>query len=175
MNIGDLIPIGGSNIKSVSRGVVLFASTDTSKLIDISAVNMAKTIVLANGCQTSQVSGTNTEYNFAIELVDSTHINISRQQGGDTATVVWTVAEFNNVKSKQHGDYSLTNTTGSVSISEVNIFKSLMFYSFLYLTTGDTQAYYNFTYGYLNDATSLNFGQYNSKPKTIKWQVIEFN
>ena len=95
---------GGSNIKSIQRGIISFGTTETSKNITISSVNNANCAVIIYRYR----AGTFTDAaDCCIEgkLAGATTLNLSRTAHNNlTLEVAWQVIEFTNIKSLQYGE-----------------------------------------------------------------------
>ena len=164
----------GSNvspIKSIQNGET-YISLDDSIDVTISSVDITKTVVR---CNTRPLSSVTIQATHSIELINSTTIRITRYGAGSSASYVyWDVTEYSSLKSKQTGSYTLENTSSNVSITTVNLSKTLLIYS--YYDAVSVTTFVNGVVGatFLNNST-LTFTQYASNSKVIKWQVIEFN
>lgn len=175
-NQGFLRPIpdsgGISNIKSVQRGT--FSTTGTSIYnIAISSVDLKKSIVIVN-LSTWNTDLPDSEVCVQAILTSSTNLQLKNITAAYWGTVVsWTVIEFNNVKSLQNGVKSISSATDVITISNVNISKSLLFYSWTSTTNSATQGV--ITNCYLNSSTQITIKQNGGYIKDIAWQVIEFN
>lgn len=169
---------GGSNIKSIQKGL-LTLTTPASQSVAISAVNPSNSVIVV--WFNSTTSGIEDHEVAKGDFVNSTTISISRA-AADTVgglAVSWTVIEFNNVKSKQEGLIALNSTSNSLTISSVDLNKSIYFCGGAIDTnngyTGNQLVAFMCS-PYFTSATSLVFSPRVSKPSmSIKWQVIEFN
>lgn len=166
---------GGSNIKSIQRGVATYNAT-TWMDITINPVDLTKAVVVlpytsANGNSPSIAC-------FSAVFMNSTTIRIS-SYASTTDSIDWLVIEFNNVKSLQNGSYNWSTGTGvlinnSVTIANVDISKSLIFVSHVCSsTTGGVYGYYTCTPTFTN-STTINLKKFDIAG-TIKWQVVEFS
>jgi hypothetical protein len=161
---------GGSNIKSIQRGTATIPLSNTSTTVTIGAVDPTKSIVLVD-------FGNNGLWPITLdiyaELTNSTTINLTRYNSGDyTQTINWVVIEFNNVKSKQTGLQSLSNSTEvTVNIANVDMSKALIFASYNSSQSMDPE--------YLKtrfiSSTQIGLTQIVSSIMKVAWQVIEFN
>lgn len=161
---------GGSNIKSIQRGSVNVNATTVN--VAISSVDPTKAIVML--AVAGRSSG-NSNYNLVSGAITSpTNIAFYIGASGSSTTVDWVVIEFNNVKSFQSGNKVTTLATDSVTISNVNMEKSILFYSF---SSSDSSATFsNATVSVsLSTGTNIAISQFNAVNKSIQWQVIEFN
>lgn len=176
MNIEDVlkghgIGGGGSNIKSIQRGTVTMNAV--TKDITISAVDLSKSIVQL----TVKSAGSAGADCITGELTSATNLKLaSGTTGSGNSVVEWTVIEFNNVKSLQSGTTTQTTTTPvTVTISSVDLTKSILFFTFNTTTFGPTSNAMPMSGKFTNN-TTLSFANYDTTgTKTIKWQVIEFN
>lgn len=164
---GHGIGVGGSNIKSIQRGVASLNGTSLS--IPISNVDLTKAIVLIGF---SSLSSTGAANQIQAKFSDSTHILLSIFQT-TTVPVSWQVIEFNNVKSLQYGTSSVVGVANSTSISNINLDKSILFYTW---TTTASTATASTVRGELASSTTITFNQDGFNPTyEISWFVIEFN
>lgn len=122
LEVGDLIPIGGSNIKSLQRGTASMSNTQTSINISIDPINPNNSIVLID--VDPELGGTQYTREILVNpiITNSTTINLTRNASVRTLKIGWTVIEFNNVKSKQTGSVSIDTC---VQISGVAKFVSI--------------------------------------------------
>lgn len=172
---------GGSNIKSLQRGQanVYRATTDPwTKDVTISSVDLTKSIV-----QCGMVNFETEPYLSAnlitIEFVNPTTIRIKCEVNQLEATsvyVYWEVIEFNNVRSKQNGEFTVGGTNEpSVSISTINPVKSLVF---IKTRMGGGVVDLNEMVTAVSNvaANSLTFMFWSDNAgRIISWQLIEFN
>lgn len=164
---------GGSNIKSIQRGSVVTAGSLSSHTVTITGVDMTKSVVrIIGGAQADLYYG-----DLSIDFVSATQIIVERAAADVNAMrFTWEVIEFNNVKSKQKGEKYLESTSvQNVAITAVDTLKSLVFFSWKTYSTGQ-QAYANYLSCKLSSSTNLEVASFNNSwPKSVKWQVIEFN
>lgn len=162
VNIG-----GGSNIKSIQRGMTSFLSSENNKTIIINSVNPDNTI-----CFVRMRTNGDVWYDMSIELLSSTQIKVSQYAEHQTDAIIWEVIEFNNIKSKQTGISLIEANAASITISSVNVGKTLIFATQKSKTTQDG-GYAKLSYN-LTSATTLGVWTLLSNPRDIYWQVIEF-
>lgn len=167
---------GGSNIKSRQSGVATIVSGDYILDIDISPVDMSKSIVRV--CSYAPIlktgPGANPGANLPlIKFNSATSINIATNNyTAQDIPVAWEVIEFNNVKSKQSGRSSTSIDGQKITISAVDISKSMLFVS--YVT--NLADFRGFIVKYLlYDTTNIQFCFVDGYAVTAEWQVIEFN
>ena len=161
---------GGSNIKSIQRGTVLFSATSTA--VAITAVDINKSIVImqvysagANSTQIALVGAT---------LTNATTITFEKNLAGNV-DVSWQVVEFNNVKSKQYGSKATAAASDTVAITGIDTAKSVLVVT--YFTAVNTASIRDcFNYAVLTNSTTITFTTYNTSANTTyKWQVLEFS
>ncbi|OHD22820.1 MAG: hypothetical protein A2Y34_04330 [Spirochaetes bacterium GWC1_27_15] len=167
-------PVTGtySNIKSIQRGSVAFAATAT-QVVTLAAVDLTKAVVMINYSFTSNTTPDAADSSYAAVITDSTTLTITRKTGtsSDTHTVNWTVVEFYNVKSLQTGSYLLA-LTGTVTVSNVDPLKSLLFVSAIPGTAGSfPEVLLRAT---ITNGTTLTFVIGTTSNLNVKWQLIEF-
>ena len=152
---------GGSNIKSIQSGQVDIASTSID--ITISAVDLTKSIPIITYYNNQT---TPSKSLLRAKLINSTTLRIYLDTYGNVTPLTWKVIEFNNVKSLQTGDTS----SSSITVSSVNVNKSVLFASSTSATT--TGNAYNIRYTISNPTTIT----IDSIPIFITtWYLIEFN
>lgn len=170
-----------SNIKSIQRGSVITPTSNTVSITLPQSIDTAKSIIRIQFIVNRGYISSSAQYYFArASIVDANTIKISTSANltAKMGRFEWEVIEFDNVKSLQKG--SLTASTNGteipVSTSQINIAKSLLFYSYTYDTytsSGDIQ--YSYLQGYIYSPNQINFLSNISEPKTVEWQLIEFN
>lgn len=166
---------GGSNIKSIQTFYVALGTATLTYDITLSTVDMDKSVVLIDTYNTAseQIKFSS----FYAELTSSTNVKVTRyaQPSANTVTVSVTVIEYNNVKSLQRGLKSFDgNPSRNVTISAVNVDKSLIFIS---KSSATTTAGFIIPNGYarLSSTTNLNYTEGGTYTRDFAWQVIEFN
>lgn len=168
------IGVGGSNIKSIQRGLLNVSAAISD--ITISNVDLSKSIVIVKAACTS--FGSTAAYECVAQgfLTSGTNVRIKLgdHYSYNTVEVAWQVIEFNNVKSLQTG----FATGGTTSISAVNMSKSVVFSSEKITESGSGYdlARYFMNAVRLVTSTLLAFDRNgNATTLEIYWQVIEFN
>jgi hypothetical protein len=162
---------GGSNIKSIQRGLVIATN---SVNVTISSVDLANSVLIIS----YQGGGGTAVRNLKAmgKLTSSTNINFSLTTSAGYVTVNWQVVEFNNVKSIQRGDVTLSAASESVTINAVDWGKTMLLSSVKLNSTG-TDLTYLVTDGGIerltNTSIRLNTGN-ASNTGTAHWQVVEF-
>jgi hypothetical protein len=167
-------PRGGSNIKSIQRGIITWNNTNTAQTITISSVETSKSVILISH------TGDFARAQYTVGVFNSsTVVNFTRNQGlnigtGDERTVHWTVIEFNNVKSKQTGSLSTVdgNTELDVIVSSFSTSKCMLF-SFYTTSDGTVGGSNRPIRSRVKNATNISFMA--NVLHTINWQLIEFN
>lgn len=167
---------GGSNIKSIQRGTSVLTNGGASTLnVTISSVNLSKTIVKFTSLIISTSGSLNSLCNAKVTTATNLLLTRNSTTGGDI-TVEWEIIEFNNVKSIQTGNYTLSTMSGTVTITTVDTTKSSLYYSAY--NSADTDSYTRTMTGTgkITNATTLTFALATSGvTKIIEWIVIEFN
>lgn len=168
---GHGIGAGGSNIKSIQRGVLTTLVSVSN--IEISSVDLTKSIVIVN---TNTYQGGILDSDVAVKaiLTSSTQLTLTTITNNFSGTIVsWTIIEFNNVKSLQTGSKSTSLASDTTTISAINVNKSILFYS--WTSSGDTATQNIISNCYILDNTTITFKSTLAVAKVIAWQVIEFN
>lgn len=165
---------GGSNVKSIQRGVIKSFPASKTLDINIGAVNVdISTIEI-------KYYTDNVAFTAAISavLLNPTTIRLSKfndSQITDHFSLEWVVTEYNNVKSKQTGIYTLDSawTEKFVTISAVNPSKAKLISS--NISGNNHYAYGNFsTAARIVDSTRIGFYGLHTGTNIVDWQVIEF-
>lgn len=172
--------VSGSNIKSIQRGTTAHTFAGSTKTyVTINAVDLTKSIVLVDfpGLGAGAEPGIN-KIVTSCEFVTSTQLAFTLGTA-DTfgSTFSWTVIEFNNVKSFQTGASSTSAQNINITISNVNLNKSLLFYSQT-SNVASTNYIYSLISGVLSTNTSIVFTMNTvtgAGLRNIIWYVIEFN
>lgn len=161
---------GGSNVKSIQRGVTTFSAITTNATI--ASIDLTKSIVKISFVPL------NSNGQFGIvkaKLTSSTNLELKQIAFTQATVVYWEVIEFNNVKSLQTGMISLTATTNTVTIAAVNTSKCIVFCSWdSNDVSGANIKQGHCSYG-LTSSTVLTVNQSDTVLHEIEWQVIEFN
>jgi hypothetical protein len=161
-------PRGGSNIKSVQRGIVTISVLNTN--VTITTVDLSKS-VLKFTSRAVQSPLDPSRIGVRGKLSSQTNINFTTESSSPGTQVYWEVVEFNNVKSIQRGDVS-NLASNAQTISTVNQQKSIIFHSnTLKTTTQDASLV--FTASNITNSTQINL--FSIPNCDWHWQVIEFN
>jgi len=165
---------GGGGVKSIQHG--LLSMVGTSANVTITAVDTTKAIIIFSSYNSDVTSMTADKYVVRASITSSTNINFVVQTAASLNTqIAWTVVEFNNVKSLQKGSFTQQGGIDiTKSISQVDINKSLLFYSFTTKSTF-TNILQILSRAYIEDDTTLSFSFITSFDVTCNWQLIEFN
>ena len=170
---------GGSNIKSIQRGLSSIAADGTSQSIAVSSVDPSTSILLIDiypNSNNSQIA----QFFVRAKLNSATSILAYRGESHTvTAEFTWQLIEFEPkfVKSVQRGTV-LDPVSGelSIAISAVNTGKAMAFANFSTLFANST-SFSQMGFGVeLRNSTTLvipRHGDYN-RNRTFEWQVIEF-
>lgn len=168
---------GGSNIKSIQRGVANMMNgvfTDINRVnVAISAIDINKSIILLSF---HGEDATSANSSIMAEILSATEILFSTSQKPSYGGLFsWQVIEFNNVKSIQRGTSVIPTdvSTENITINPINLSKS-----FIYNTDRGTNPGYYFA-GYnvraiLSESSVSLYKVSSSAQKTSHWQVIEF-
>lgn len=166
-----------SSVKTIQRGTVTGSLSDSNN-VTISSVDVTKSVIIVK--TRGEIS--NIQYRFLncrASITSATNINFSfdATPGSSGPIIDWIVIEFDNVKSKQTGSATISADT-NVTISSVNIAKSLAFVSFSNASSANADVRGTMINGVLTSGTNLlllNPSTYVSVTNSINWQVIEFN
>lgn len=160
---------GGSNVKSIQRiHTISQSSTTFTKNYAISSVDINKSVIMI-----SIKSDANAYASWSLltaKFINSTTIQIQNCSDSISVKHDITIIEYNNVKSKQSGN---TLATNQVTINEIDLNKSLLFYSYRRTANATTAEYFTVT-GHFYDNKTLEFFATTGNDMTIEWQVIEF-
>jgi hypothetical protein len=169
-NVASLISKVGtiSNIKSIQRGSVSLSGTSIT--VNINPVNTANAIILL-----SIKPGGDFSYEFyKPAFVNGSSFTITSDFLGAACVIKWQVIEFNNVKSLQTGDTTIStaNTAQTVTVNSVDPTKAILF-AHVHGSNNmnaDSGIMWN---AELTNATTITLlsGFTNVK---IAWQLIEF-
>lgn len=171
----------GSHIKSIQRGESY--NTAAQKNIAINAVNPNNTLVEVSYRATDADSVFWSNLMLSVELTSSTNLlfEIGSYDSGNVPRFSYVVTEYNNVKSKQSGTYTLTGNgsnalqTATISITTVKSSKSRLVWSVHSTLATDIENRMPMKV-YLTDSNIvvevISAATYNYY---IKWQVLEFN
>jgi hypothetical protein len=164
---------GGGNIKSLQKGETSITASSSSTNITINAVDTSKAIVLISFFGAESVME---RALVKAEITTSTNINLSRFSSASTnpIDISWVVVEFDNVKSLQKGNFTMSASPSSISISAVDTQKTLIFVSYNSNSTS-TFANRSFLKHYLSTSTSISLVNEGAITHHIHWQAIEFN
>lgn len=158
-----------SVIKSIQR--INFVMTDISVTRTIASIDTSKSIVLITSYPTQVGYANGNDVNVTAKIASSTSVQFNKESTAREMNICAIVIEFNGVKSLQTGTATIANGS-TVSIGNVNINKSLLFFSYRD-TVNNSSVGDNLLEGYISNSTSLYFFSNNSSKK-VEWQVIEF-
>ena len=168
---------GGSNIKSIQQGVV--SQSFRSITIPISPIDKEKSLV-----EVSVESYSRYGYDCLVmcSLVSNNAIKLQRGDNYDS-NVIYRVIEFNNVKSRQEGTFTLSGDNipfnEIVTINTIDPFKSILYATMM--QTGWRDFWVDLAIQTeIVDSTHIRF--FNSRKIiyddseliTVHWQLIEF-
>lgn len=168
--VGDLIPIGGFEIKSIQRGVITMTS-ETDINVNINSVDVNKSVIIV---QTRSLTGVFNCKRWAVlgKFNSSTQINVSRTEGGSALEAWYTVIEFDNIENIQTGEY--VNDRGlsmKIPINKVDVNKSIVIVSYKSNEDGFRVSDATMRATLLSDTEIDLYGGSG----TVKWFVVEFN
>lgn len=157
-----------SNIKSIQRGIATLISRAILD-VAISSVDLTKAVVIisvvANGATATTCC---CKASFSSETV----LQLRTYEKANL-TVYWTVVEFSNIKSLQQGAIDSLTSTTNISITSVDINKSLVFASW-YSSVAVSSAGYSMVGYNLTSPTNLKF-ECSASSFFAYWFVVEFN
>lgn len=172
---------GGSNIKSIQRGLFTFSSNPGTYTLNFTAVDISKSI-LTFSYTTGTKSGVNKYVLIQGQIINSTQASFSNFLPGDSIdfTVEWQITEYENVKSVQRGATSITSgavvvSASNVSISSIDVDKSILFFSAKNQYAFSSSVGLLFR-GKIASPTILTFYAYHDSgwDTNFQYQVIEF-
>lgn len=165
---------GGVTIKTLQRGTSVIGINQDLINVTISSVDKTKAIIRFGFFTNTNVAS---KAFVLSEFSNNTTLLFSRNTADSSATVTiyWEVIEFGNVKSVQKGSTSSSSSSGAtVTISEVNISNSLIFYSFN--TTSTIASGPASASRFTNSTTISLIGQISGTGTNyFNYQVVEFN
>lgn len=171
-----VIASGGVVIKSVQRGQTTIPINQATVNVTINAVDMSKTFVV---CEvTAQYTGAEEEgqTTASVHLASSTQISVRRVAGSSTQAVyvTWQVIEFVSGVSVQRGFTSTTSASTTVTISAVDMSKSVLLSSIRY--GGSTGILSLKWTGVLTSSTSIAYSAPTTTGATanIHWEVVSY-
>jgi hypothetical protein len=177
--IGGVSIPSGAKVKSIQRGTWAFSATQLSSTVNITAVDLTKSIIMINGTSTNgypsnspglaMVSG---GFNSATQLAFTRgiHNNIP-------VNFVWTVVEYESGVKIQSGTIAASAlATINTTINTIVLNKTMLFFSYL-TEQGSSNTEYLFFIGTFTSTTNLRFernlGDTYSKA-TITYYIVEF-
>lgn len=169
----------GPKVKSIQSGIYFIGPSGLSTNVPINPVKYNNSIVRMHYYYDITYSKSNqlNAVSLAIDLDTSGEfIRFIRNAENAQFWIYWEVIEFESVKSKQVGTFTLNGTNMSIPINPVVPGKTLVFSSHT-MTSIDTSSHYIwFTMVGLESPTNLRGRQYSSVyPKDLHYQVIELN
>lgn len=171
-----LRPSGGKTIKSIQRGTATIASGTSITYVNISPVNIAKSIIKIS-FQIDTATGDSNEGQIQGKLNTTNQIKLSRyfDPANATGTISWVVIEFDNVKSVQSG-FKFTNTSSenTVIVSAVNVNKSMLFKSYT-SQVGSVSYPVSNAYDRIINSTTIGFKVQSTQSIAYEWYLVEFN
>ena len=172
-NFFILRPSGGSNIKSIQRGEVIIGVGSNPSNITISSVDLTKSIVKVTYETIDGGANTPATLYPMAKLTTSTNLYIQKNTDSNQIRVYWEVVEFKNVKSLQSGEVTISTNPTNVTISSVNMSKSILFTSFKSASTSTASEFY--VGAKLSSATQVTFTCPVTSTSVVYYYVIEFN
>lgn len=158
-----------NSIKSIQRGFTTLQGV-ASLDVTISPISVGNSVALL---EFYPAGGVFAEDQTSIQIIDSTTIRIERYGNHFNVYVAWQVIEFDSygVKSLQKGVTEITSSTATVTISKVNLSKSILFTSHKTNSIGSFDA--TFFTSRLSSSTQITFFGFGSN-QTMYWAVVEF-
>jgi len=179
----NLFGLAGSlaSIKSIQHGSVVPFNNTTTKIYShtISSVDASKSIVLINYFPQSSNNDTD-DIAISAQVTGATTLSLRREGNGQacTSTVYYTVIEFENVASKQTGSEAINgNTTDTITISSVNLAKSLLIVTFRSTNSNiaSLREFIPIYYFASSNSISIRNNSNYADIAIFEWQVIQFN
>ena len=164
-----LAPRGGSNIKSVQRGIATFAGWTTQTTVNYTAVDTDNTAILLNSLV---VDGACSQARLGVTNFTATSFTAQKGVAGNSSTVAWQAIEFKDLKSFQRGNKSIFGTSGTQVITGVDLSKSFILFNF-YTEYGLANAIGMDMRVYLTSSTQISFEVGGAGNWFVDWYVIE--
>lgn len=166
---------GGSNIKSIQRGVATINGLSTVD-ITISSVDTTKAICRVS---TGNQGATFAKALFKSEITSATNLRLTRNTAdANDVQTYWDVVEYNNVKLLQKGTVAINSGSSyaTVNITSVDLAKAILFFDF---SSDATDTAPDFQYimisGGIIANNQLKFYKINTAYNfSVNWRVIEF-
>ncbi len=165
---------GGSNIKSIQRGLVSMSYDLAAYTYTINSVDINNSIVRLNNNLSQNGSADQNVLKSA--FVSATQIKIETLSSGATRpNVSWEVIEFKNVKSIQRITKSIPSSLSSdeSTISPINRNKTILFFDYTAGGTND-MSYLQLSTFISSDNTISFYRKSGSSNFSVNIQVVEF-
>lgn len=182
--IGDfflLAPKGGASVRSIQRGKALITSTTTTLNITITEVDLNRAIVVLHQSLPNSAATDSRDYMIVADINTTTNLRLRRFASPTlNVEVYWEVIEYNNVKSLQKAlillDAGITTPNEQdVTITAVNVSKSIFNYSHAWNTYNDASLRGTKLGAGLKNSTQINFVKYVTQQMQVSYSVLEFN
>ncbi len=163
------------SIQSIQRGNGTQASGTKTTNVTITAVDLSKAVVMISFHATA-TQGSRRSI-LKAKLTSSTNLQITRTNSDFIGvSYSYTIIEYNNLKSLQKGDYTLSTATADVSVTAVDLNKSYLVCNWE-TTAVNADPIYNQLIYYMLNSSTIRFDMINASwgNHGIQWQVIEFN
>lgn len=165
----------GSNIKSIQRGLSELINNTYSLNVPIANVDINRSVVIVN--EAIAFNGASpADIKVKAKLINGNTLNLaigSTSGGSGSAKISWQIIEYKDIKSLQTGELLFNTTTQNVNISDVNIDKSILIFSFN--TTHTTYALQGLVLrGHIANDNTLTFYTGSASQAKINWQLVEF-
>lgn len=164
---------GGSNVKSIQRGVASFPSGNYSVDVTIASVDLSVAIVtmsqkaINDGLRSMKLSA---------QILNATTIRFTRllTTAVGAFDFAWEVTEYNNVKSLQKGIIeTMASLLQNVNVSSIDVSKSILFAT--WCTNATTNNYLASSMLYrISGSSTITFDSSNTQHSNVSWQLLEF-
>ena len=163
---------GGSNIKSIQRGTTTLSAVTTN--VAITAVDLTKAIVKIS-YYSPDGANTHANANMTAEITTTTNLAfvLNTYNSSYPPVVTWEIIEFIQVKSLQHGIYTNNTTPMIITITAVNVAKSILFTSFNTADAG-VGMYGVYHRAELTNSTTITHTHIQLATMSISYYVVEF-
>lgn len=171
LRLHGLLGGGGSNIKSIQRGITKITSPTHN--VTIAEVDLNKAILIMSF---DPISTGSSDKSVGGKLTTSTNIQFLCKLEYNQA-VSWQVIEFNNVKSVQRGSVSGIDLGNgeTFNITSIDTTKSFLVFNYRLDASGTAVLGYPCR-GQITTSTTIEFQSgFGALTDAVEWEVIEFN
>jgi len=166
----QLAPKGGATIKSVQHITDTGFGTSATRDVSISAIDTNNSYVIIYDMVNQATPNTST---ISARITSSTNVRLTRgTTGSSNVKVGLIVVEFSKIKSKQTGTTSITTFPTNVTISNIDLSKSILQCS-TYSTSGSGDLRSVKYFASLTSSTNLQLDS-QASGVVVDWQIIEF-